>query len=1171
MSRSRLTPSCHRSNFRVEQLEDRAVPAATFVNDNWHLFQDVNNDGKLSVGDLVSTANDPGSLSVYTYGTQAFGTVTTGSFTGPHSLSGYATINDAVAAAGTNGTVNVLAGTYVEDVNLNQAGVSLLGAGPTLSIISGAIGGDSATIHVNASNVTVAGLEITREGDNPTDWNNANLNSAGIAIQGQAFTGTLIHDNLITGNRTGIDVNNSNGHTIRNNVITNNRTGLIFRNQTDNLLVTQNVITNNFTLGIVFLDGSLGSNTPPQQALNSQFFNNNISGNWYGQIVDRQNGGSLPAPGTNVKDFSGNWFGTANPVITSADSSEPGYSSQIPVQFGGTAQAPGGQPDIAGPASANFDINPLLSTGTDTNVETTPGWGTYGFQGDFSQLTATTQLAQTGITGRIQEGVNLVTAGGTITASDGTYTENVTINKTLTLLSASGQGATTIQGVSGVGALGTVVVAPNVNNAVIGNIGHGFTIVGIDNDNPAVENAALYYQGNHNGGLVAGNDIRANGDDGLLNEYGTTFTGLVIDHNIFSGQTFTGTNPAGSGFANQFSLPNVPRQLVVIGNGSGDAASATATNITFTNNQITGTTGGLTTASTPQGNTLVTIDAANSTITGNTFAGTTTADATTATQLKGVAALRIRRPGTTVSGNTFLSTGTGGGTGMGVGTDYLFVQNNTTPLQSIVAANTFDRGAYVDNGNNVSTAFTRAATLAADGSTLRVLAGIYPEGLDLTSTGIDKALTVSPDAGPVVINGNLKLDSNDQLVIDENGTTPGAALDQIQVNGTVTLTDASLTLRSTTTVAGGTAITLINNDGTDTVTNTFAGLDEGATVTASNGQKFTISYKGGTGNDVVLVAQTPPSVAPPATVQQGSSAPAPVHLFAVTGPNGMISVYNSNGSLRVQGAPLGSLATDIRVATGDINGDGVDDIILAVGSGPLQGLVMGVDGATLASLGSFYAFPGIHSGVNVAIGDVTGDGRNDLVFATASGMSLVQAYDLSNGKQVANFVAFPGLASGATVAVANVDGVGAAEIIVGVASNGPPIVAEYNTAGQVLDAFLAYPFPYNGGINVTAGDVLGTDGKAEILVGPATGGAFGMVELFASGNHTPVAAASMGLTSPDTGLRVAIKDVDGNGSDDVLFGAGPGGSRVLGFDLRSSALLLNFDAFLPSANGVYVG
>jgi hypothetical protein len=67
--------------------------------------------------------------------------------------------------------------------------------------------------------------------------------------------------------------------------------------------------------------------------------------------------------------------------VTTANSAEPGYAAQIPVAYGGTATPPGGQPDIAGPASANIQYTPVLQSGTDTNVETTPGRGTFGFQG----------------------------------------------------------------------------------------------------------------------------------------------------------------------------------------------------------------------------------------------------------------------------------------------------------------------------------------------------------------------------------------------------------------------------------------------------------------------------------------------------------------------------------------------------------------------------------------------------------------------------------------------------------------------------------------------------------------------------------------------------------------------------------------------------------------------
>ncbi len=295
----------------------------------------------------------------------------------------FATIQAAINAANPGDQVIVYPGTYDEDVNVNKAGLKLnstAGAGSTN--IRGPIGGPGTTVQITASNVTVGGFTVTRLGNNTTDWNDPNLNTAGFAIQGQAITNALIRDNVITGNRTGIDINNSNGHTVRNNVIDFNRTGMIYRNQTDFQTVVENFITNNWTVGVLFLDGSGGTNSPVQSALHSTFSNNNMSANWYGQIVDRQSGGSLPAPATtNYKNFRGNWYGTTSPVVTTANSAEPGYAAQIPVAYGGTATPPGGQPDIAGPASANFQYTPFLLSGTDTNVETTPGRGTNGFQG----------------------------------------------------------------------------------------------------------------------------------------------------------------------------------------------------------------------------------------------------------------------------------------------------------------------------------------------------------------------------------------------------------------------------------------------------------------------------------------------------------------------------------------------------------------------------------------------------------------------------------------------------------------------------------------------------------------------------------------------------------------------------------------------------------------------
>lgn len=237
----------------------------------------------------------------------------------------YPTIQAAITAASAGDTINVNAGTYNEDINIDRS-LTLTGAGSATTAIVGQIGGDSATVRISASNVTIQGFTITRVGNNLVDWNNPGLNSAGVAIQ-NAPTNALIQNNLITGNRTGIDINNSSGHIITGNDISDNHTGMIFRNQTDNLTVISNKIMNNRTVGILFLAANI-TNSPPQSAIGSTFRGNNISGNWYGQVVDRQTGGALPLPNTtNTKDFQGNWWGSPTPTVAIQNSAEPPYAS----------------------------------------------------------------------------------------------------------------------------------------------------------------------------------------------------------------------------------------------------------------------------------------------------------------------------------------------------------------------------------------------------------------------------------------------------------------------------------------------------------------------------------------------------------------------------------------------------------------------------------------------------------------------------------------------------------------------------------------------------------------------------------------------------------------------------------------------------------------------------
>ena len=152
-----------------------------------------------------------------------------------------------------------------------------------------------------------------------------------------------------------------------------------------------------------------------------------------------------------------------------------------------------------------------------------------------------------------------------------------------------------------------------------------------------------------------------------------------------------------------------------------------------------------------------------------------------------------------------------------------------------------------------------------DGKTIHT-AGTGPIIIN-TELGVDKKVIVdltdnhnvqitNTGGGVVESQGDLTLDSTHALAM----TLTGKDTTVLTETGTVALNNAPLRLNLATgyTPMVGEIITLIANDSTDAVFGTFAGLPEG-TVVHVGAYQFTISYVGGTGNDVVLTVNSAPT------------------------------------------------------------------------------------------------------------------------------------------------------------------------------------------------------------------------------------------------------------------------------------------------------------------------
>ena len=289
---------------------------------------------------------------------------------------------------------------------------------------------------------------------------------------------------------------------------------------------------------------------------------------------------------------------------------------------------------------------------------------------------------------------------------------------------------------------------------------------------------------------------------------------------------------------------------------------------------------------------------------------------------------------------------------------------------------------------------------------------------------------------------------------------------------------------------------------------------------------------------------------------------------APAGDSSLVRVVDSAGNKQTEFyAYDAEFKGGVRLAVGDVDGDGVDEIITGAGpGGGPQVRIFEMDGTFVKQ---FFAFSSTTThGIFVGVGDLDGDGADEILTSPDSGGNGEVRWFNFLGEQNGFVKPFGNSTTSLRVAAGNVDGDGDDELIVGGGSGNKPTVLIFDGTGTFVNSFEAYATTYDKGIYVEAGDLDG-DGQDEIVTGTDYGGG-PHVRAFKS-DGTVVSSFFAYDEFFRGGVRVAVADLDNNGTSEIYTAAGPGGGPHLRVFNTVGTAIGGFFPFENSLNnGIFV-
>jgi subtilisin family serine protease len=254
-----------------------------------------------------------------------------------------------------------------------------------------------------------------------------------------------------------------------------------------------------------------------------------------------------------------------------------------------------------------------------------------------------------------------------------------------------------------------------------------------------------------------------------------------------------------------------------------------------------------------------------------------------------------------------------------------------------------------------------------------------------------------------------------------------------------------------------------------------------------------------------------------------------------------------------------------QISSGDLNDDNQSEIVISKTN--WRGTEVNVYNEDLVLLNNFQL--DFKTPISLKVGDVYNNGREKIVIGSpANTEPKVYIYD-SKGTLLNSFLVYnEKFRGGVSVAIGDIDGDYRNEIITAPAGSGGPHIRMFDKNGGLKAQFFAGNKDFRGGLNIAVGNLSG-DKKAEILVTPKKDSSPYVLIYDLNGNLISNFLAYTKNFKKEVSIEIA--DINSDYHNDIIVSAGAGGGpHIRVFDLQGNLIKQFFAYNKYNLNGVYL-